>query len=302
MIGLKPVFFNIFKNPKTVASAWVIAIISILFCLFFLTGWSYFKLDALVIWIFSCLSVLLLSQKLKTDESDHPDWILIILGILLAAFSFLNIPLGFGNPPYSIGDFSILLSGISLVFFGIIGKRLLFLPVVLPAIAVIGFQFYEKVNVYFQWLSAPLIPPIVASTGFLLKMIGTQFTIRENLVSFVSSTGEYVNLIISTDCTGIWSLGTFTITCIIILVSFPQARTGKSYVLFLVGYIGTYITNILRVWFIVLVGYYWGSLAAVKSAHDYFGWILFSIWVIIFWYFFITHHLNISIIDKINIR
>lgn len=289
-----------FNDPRTTAILWILIIIFTLFCVFVFTGWGYFKFDVLVIWCLSCFSVLYLSQNIPAKDSYQRDWNQILLGLFFMIFSFINIPIGFGNPPYSIGDFSIFLSGVSLVFFGIIGVKNYFLPVILPAVAVIGFQFYEKFNIYFHWLSEPLIPPIVASTAFLLKTINAESIITGNTISFTSLTGEYVNLIISTDCTGIWSIGTFTITCIIILVSFPEARTLKSCFLLFIGYIGTFSTNILRVWFIILVGYVWGSHAAVKSAHDYFGWLIFTVWLIIFWYFFITRHLGLSIFDKIR--
>jgi exosortase/archaeosortase family protein len=285
------------NNPKYIACIWVVFILFAIIGFFSLTKWSFFKLDAFVIWLLACVAILYLSQKM-TAKKAKTNWIMIILGLLLVLLSLLNIPLGFGNPPYSIGDFSILLSGISLVFFGFKGYRSFFLPTILPAVAVIGFQLYDKFQTYLEWISKPLIPPIVVSTTFFLRILRANYTVRENIITYLTIPGETVTLIITENCTGIWSLGTFTISCLIVLASFPQARNAKSYLLIFIGYLGTIASNILRVWFILFVGYYWGSYAAVKSAHDYFGWLIFSVWVIVFWYVFIRYHLKISITGK----
>lgn len=221
---------------------------------------------------------------------------MIILGIFLIVLSFFNIPLGFGNPPYSIGDFSIFLSGASLIFFGFLGYNTYTIPVILPAVAVIGFQLYDRLTNYLITFSQPLILPITSLTKIFLQILHADFTIEGNIISYFSVSGEQITLIITENCTGIWSLGTFTVTCLIILVSFPQARTFKSLVFILIGYLGTIVSNILRIWLIVFVGYYWGNYIAIKVAHDYFGWIIFSIWVILFWYLFITRHLKISVV------
>lgn len=286
------------NDHKRIIYLWTIFIFFNIFCFLLFTKWSFFKFDALIIWIFFCIAIVFLSQKMSSCEKKR-NKIMILLGIMLIIYSFFNIPLGFGNPPYSIGDFSLLLSGVNLVFFGIMGYRSLLLPALLPAIAVIGFQLYDNFSFYLVWFSQPLIPLIIHSTTFFLSVLQVDFISKANYISYNSLSGDSVNLVITENCTGIWSLGTFAITCLIIIASFPQARTRKSIFYFFIGFLGTIASNILRIWLIVFVGRYFGSHAAIKFTHDYFGWLFFTFWVIIFWYLFITRHLNISVTGEI---
>ena len=81
---------------------------------------SYFEIDAFGMWVLSCLVILYLSRK-KTDQfSDNQQRIIILIGILMCIFSFISIPLGITNPPYSIGEISLLLSGIGVIVFGLL--------------------------------------------------------------------------------------------------------------------------------------------------------------------------------------
>jgi exosortase len=256
---------------------------------------SYFKIDALSIWIFSC--IIILYQSRKSIQILSPEWgrNVIILGLLICVFSFLNIPLGLGNPPYSIGDFSIFLSGAGLVFFGFYRIRSYLLPVSIPCIAVIGFQVYELFLVHEQTLSAPLLPFTIFFASVLLSLLGIPATINGDLVYFISKTGAPIYLQITPECTGIWSLGTFTIMALLVLSTFPEAlKNRRTFLLIGIGYLGTYAGNILRIGAIAMSGYLYGPTGAIESTHLYFGWIFFLCWMIVFWYYFFTRILGIS--------
>ena len=49
------------------------------------------------------------------------------------------------------------------------------------------------------------------------------------------------------------------------------------------GLAGTYLANLLRVFLIALIGFYYGTDALIL-AHRNFGWIIFMVWVTLFWY------------------
>jgi hypothetical protein len=59
-------------------------------------------------WLMNIESTTLLSRREVAHFPDRERILVIVMGILLALFSFVNIPIGFGNPPYSIGDADIL--------------------------------------------------------------------------------------------------------------------------------------------------------------------------------------------------
>jgi exosortase/archaeosortase family protein len=239
---------------------------------------------------------LYLSQKPDIPLYDADGKKVIILGIVVTIFSFVNIPLGFGNPPYSIGDFSIFLAGIGLILVGLFRIRSYILPLALPLIAVIGFQVYDHFLRNEDLIVAPLIPPVVFVTQFLLNSVGIPAQTAGNLIWYNSLQGAPITISIVSDCTGIWSLGTFTIASLIVITSFPQSKSLKGFFLILIGYCGTYVANLMRVFIIALSGYFFGPVGVIEQTHVHIGWIVFTLWMGIFWYYFFTRFLGLSVL------
>jgi len=281
-----------------IAKIWSIFCIFVLLLIIAIQKSSYFEMDAFGIWILSCLAIIYLSKKRTGGFSEKQQIIIIIIGILMCILSFSSISLGITNPPYSIGELSLLLSGIGVIVFGLFNSRSLVLPVSIPFIAVMGFGLYELFLRHEDWITAPAIPFIVSLTISLLNVFGISAVSNGNVVSFMSLTGSMVYLSIVSDCTGIWSLGTFTIATIIVLSSFPQSISRKSIGLIGIGYFGTFCANIIRILVISLTGYIFGPRGIIEPVHVHIGWVVFSAWMIIFWYYYFTRQVGISFIKK----
>jgi len=259
---------------------------------------SYMEMDAFGMWVLSCLAILYLARKKTGQFSKNQQQIIVFVGILMCIFSFISIPIGITNPPWGIGELSLLLSGIGVILFGLLNFRSLVLPVSIPFIAVIGFGVYELFIRNEAWITAPLIPFIIILTIWLLNLFSIPSVVDGNIISFISKTGDPVYLAIVSDCTGIWSLGTFTISVIIVLSSFPQSISRKSMILIGIGYIGTFCANVIRILVISLSGYYFGPKGVIEQVHVHIGWIVFSLWMIIFWYYYFTRQIGISFFKK----
>lgn len=281
---------------QKIAFFWTVFVFISIFFFFLFTISSYQKIDAVFIWILSCIGILYLSQKPDIPLYDADGKKVIILGIVVTIFSFVNIPLGFGNPPYSIGDFSIFLAGIGLILVGLFRIRSYILPLALPLIAVIGFQIYDHFLRNEDLIVAPLIPPVVFVTQFLLNSVGIPAQTAGNLIWYNSLQGAPITISIVSDCTGIWSLGTFTIASLIVITSFPQSKSLKGFFLILIGYCGTYVANLMRVFIIALSGYFFGPVGVIEQTHVHIGWIVFTLWMGIFWYYFFTRFLGLSVL------
>ena len=168
----------------------------------------------------------------------------------------------------------------------------------IPFFAVTGFAVYELFIRNEEWITAPIIPYIVTLTISLLNLFGIRSVSDGNVISFISLTGSPVYLSIVSDCTGVWSLGTFTITVLIVLSSFPKSITKKSILLIGIGYIGTFCANHYRILVISLSGYYFGPSGIIEQVHVHVGWIVFSLWLVIFWYYYFTRQIGISFFKK----
>ncbi|EHQ34336.1 exosortase/archaeosortase family protein [Methanoplanus limicola] len=290
------------NSPAVIALIWIILIIILLSVYFITTPSSYSKMDALLIWILSCISLLYLSTKDQICFNKKDKIFAILAGTGVCIFSFLNIPLGLGNPPYSIGEFSILLSGAGIILFGIAGYKKLILPVLFPLIAVLGFEGYEIFLRNQDWLIGPLIPPTVMLSSGIMNIAGLNPTVSGNTISYLSVSGETINLAIVYDCTGIWSLGTFTVASLIVLSTFPESINLRSVCFVSIGYIGTYAANIGRIFLISLSGYIYGPVGVIEQVHVHIGWVLFTIWMIIFWYIYFKHFIDLKFLNKISIE
>jgi exosortase/archaeosortase family protein len=282
------------------------AIIWTCFCLLTLGAFiltqksSYMEIDALSMWILSCAAIIYLSQKGMVQQGGTQNFFILIIGFFMCLLSFFTIPFGITNPPYTIGEFSLLLSGIGVMIFALLGFRSLLLPVAVPFIAVMGFSGYEAFVRNEDWITAPLIPVITTISVTLMKFLGLNPVSNGNIISFMSLTGSPIYLSIVSDCTGIWSLGTFTVTVIIVLSSFPASITKKSLLLIAIGYLGTMIANITRIVSIALAGYFFGPAGIMETVHIHIGWIVFSSWLIIFWYYYFTRHVGLTFFKKGN--
>jgi exosortase/archaeosortase family protein len=290
--------FSCVQDAYKIAKIWTFFCIVTLVIFILAQTSSYMEFDAFGMWALSCLAILFLSRKETDRFSENQQRVIILIGLLMCSLSFFSISVGITNPPYSIGELSLLLSGIGVVTFGLLNFRSLVLPVSIPFIAVVGYSLYELFLRNEVWLTAPIIPVIVLFTVSLLNFLGIRAFSDSNYISFISQTGDPVYLSIVSDCTGIWSLGTFTVSVIIVLSSFPQSISKKSLLLIGVGYIGTFCMNIIRILAISLSGYYFGPAGLIEQMHVHIGWIVFSLWMIIFWYYFFTRQIGISFFKK----
>jgi exosortase/archaeosortase family protein len=285
-------------TPFTVAKIWIAFVLLSLGVFLLFVGKTYYTFDAFGIWLLSCIALVYLSRQKIEYLNERQKIIVIAFGIGICLLSFASIPLGISKPPYSIGEYSLFLSGIGLILFGALKLRSLILPVSIPCIAIIGYDGYRLFLEYVDIITAPLIPFTVSLTTTILDSIGIQTITDGDIITFISQNGLPIHLRIIGECTGIVSLGTFTIALIIVITTFPKSITRKSIGLIAIGYIGTYCANIGRIVLIAMSGYYFGPAGVIEQVHVHIGWILFSSWMIIFWYYFFTRHLGFSINKK----
>jgi exosortase/archaeosortase family protein len=295
---MKEMISSFAGDINKVAKIWTFFCLLTLFSFILVQGSSYMEIDALSMWILSCAAIIYLSGKDTGQHFNNQNFFILIIGFLMCLLSFISIPLGITDPPYTIGEYSLLLSGIGVIVFALLGFRSLILPVSIPFIAVMGYGGYEAFVRNQDWITAPMIPIITNIIISLLNFLGIDAVSKGNIISFMSQTGSPIYLAIVSDCTGIWSLGTFTVTIIIVLSSFPASVTKKSLLLIIIGYLGTIFANITRILLIALAGYFFGPVGIMEDVHVHIGWVVFSLWLIIFWYYYFTRQVGINFFKK----
>lgn len=213
----------------------------------------------------------------------------IPLKIVCVLFGLSACVLAFSMDSFRMPEVSLLLSGLSIIFFAVLGFRGLIIPTGVPIVVSLASRFIRP-------LMVSLIEPLVKLTFLVVSFVFGLFVEVQtrdvnNVLSFKSVNGVFMNIGIDNSCSGIWSLGAFVIAMFLVLIVFPYIF--REWILFFsIGFAVTYFLNIVRIVFVCFVGYYTGSYEQVMFAHTHIGWILFTIWMIVFWYFFISEFLK----------
>jgi exosortase/archaeosortase family protein len=279
---------------------WFIIYVILLVGGFFLFDRSLFSDMAVFIGILSGI-IVLYSAKKKTQGkmSSNKKVIYIALGLLIAAFSFANeflaligLDMHFWNPPYSLGEFSVLLSGLSFAYFAFLGYSALMVPAGFSAFVITVYQIYDMYAKNLEWIAAPLLGPSTQLSVLVLNVLGVKASgSSDYIISYIARDNFPAAVQIVTDCTGIWSLSAFTASVLLVSLAFPKIFSRKGAMYLAVGYIGTYAANILRIVAICLSVYYDRTSGLVPATHMHAGWIAFSGWMLIFWYMFFSTYL-----------
>lgn len=259
-----------------------IILVSTLFMVY--TGINWLSPMVILLWIASAVIILKKIEIKKEEKEKRYRIILFLLGFGVLVFSVVNIPLGFGNPPFTVGDLAITLSGFTIIFLAYFGYYSIILPASLPLMAILGFQIYDLFHDNIEVIATPLIPLTTACTVLSFQLLGVNVDSQANIITIMTKNGDPLSLSIVADCSGIYSLGAFGVVALLALITYRRVNLREGLVLS-VGFIGTYVFNLLRVILISFVAYYYGWSDKAESAHTHIGWILFGIWMFIFWYF-----------------
>jgi len=135
------------------------------------------------------------------------------------------------------------------------------------------------------------------STGFLTSTIVSFFGISINKlesgwntnrdlwnITFDNAPSGQSSVGIDAACSGIHSLTVFT--AVFLLMIFEARHRLKwdllTILVTLIGILGTYILNLIRIMIIISLFYYYGSDIAMP-VHDYLGYAILIIWLPVFW-------------------
>ena len=147
------------------------------------------------------------------------------------------------------------------------------------------FIVIDKLNIIDGWnfneffVHALLAKPL----GNFLSILGYEVLVdRDTLIYYDTTLGYTQRVWIADDCSGIYSIFIFISFFISYIV--VEYKKFDSYALYflIIGVISAYVANILRMALIILAGHYRGG-DALEWAHVNVGWMLFTLWMLIFW-------------------
>lgn len=232
--------------------------------------------------IFGILMILsdLVINFLREDNLGRYDILIIVNGLIWISYNF--IPNSFNQEK----NFLFLFSNILII--------LLIVPSLLYTILLKSSSSNFESKILYYLLSKPLVN-LLNLTGYeaftSYDIISKEGTIGWGTVRYKNFDGSSSQVYIATMCSGIYSIYIFVSAYIsFILTEFKSWNRNFSFALFF-GLVTAYISNIFRMYIIVLAGHYWGD-EALQWTHTYAGWFIFTIWIFLFWNIIFKYFLN----------
>ena len=197
------------------------------------------------------------------------DNVLIFFGAVLVAYNF--VPESYEREK----DFLLILSGV------------LVLILVIPLILMRAFQgdFDAGVNAY----SAVFLVP---EANAILNLLGIQSwagTDPSNLGIPTLYFPSHLNiepLGVTTSCSGIYSFSIFAGAFTAFILTEYNEVNRRVGALLVLGFVTSYVANLLRIVIVVLVGV-WAPgddpMESLLQAHSNLGWMIFVLWITVFW-------------------
>lgn len=132
-----------------------------------------------------------------------------------------------------------------------------------------------------RYLTDWVVPMEARMLAVILRLVGIPSMVSTTSV-YLDKGGFYLPIYINWNCVGWQSFILYGIT-LITGIQGPFTKTSK-FEAMLVGFLGTFLVNLLRIASVAVVAYWWGQLPAVIY-HDYGGTIIILLWLFAYWWF-----------------
>ena len=165
--------------------------------------------------------------------------------------------------------------------FTIIFSRACIVPAIL--LAIYGFSVAFPILVT-GWLGEPSAIVIANTIAVIARILGFPVTSEGPVLIFASVTGGIISATIIPGCAGYDTIGVFIVLFSLMMLDIRLPLKRAWYIL-LLGLIGTWLLNILRIMVTVAAGYYWGR-GALETVHENAVYIIFPLWYALFVYIY----------------
>jgi len=246
---------------------------------------SYFNVFGAIIPTFGFLLLFLKKEDLPLDAKTSLVERVLGFSILFSSFFlyYLLVPLIFSSLFfYSTPNYILYIFGLCLAFFGVSSLRKAFTPLFLMVAASSNPFVSEWLK---QYLSPYVVPFFVGLTVGILKFLGISVTTGSQDVIILQTWNGPLSLQIIWNCVGVDSMFIFSTVLVILLLEDRSSNIKAKLSWSLIGILGTFLVNVIRVTLIFITDYYYGSEAGGKL-HFSVGYILFFAWLAFFFFVF----------------
>ena len=164
-----------------------------------------------------------------------------------------------------LGIFTIIFSGAAII------------PTIL--LNIYGFSLVFPI-VTTQWLGEPSAILVTNTVIATTQMLGLPIMSQGQVLYFTSVTGDTISTTVIPSCAGYATIGIFIVLFTLAMLDI-RLPLRKAWWIFLVGLVGTWLLNIIRIVISLAAGYYWGS-GTLETVHLNLVYVIFPLWYALF--------------------
>jgi len=197
----------------------------------------------------------------------------IILGIVIISVDYAqNI---FFGSRLGLLDMLFIFCGVVVAFYGVKSFKLFWVPTTYGIVLLLGYQI-ESVAPNFVALQNWMAEVMASS----MRLLGIKAAVTGHVV-YLNSGSTTLGLNVEGDCTGVQGILAFGMLSTMAVLDI-KAKMSRLVPLFVIGFVGAFLINIVRL-FIVFVAFEYLGTSIGAEVHVYMGYLLFIAWVMVFW-------------------
>ena len=211
-------------------------------------------------------------KSVKELTQKGGNWEIASGAAIIAADYAQNI---IAHSPLGLIDMIVIFAALVMVFYGIRSFRLFWVPSTYGIVLLLGYQLGNIAPDFValqDWMAS-----LMASS---MQLLGIQATVSGHIVAMDSSYGPLL-LNVEGDCTGVQGILAFGMLSTMAVLDM-KAKLSRIIPLFVIGFVGAFLINIVRLMGVFLAFEYLG-IDIGTSVHVYLGYLLFIAWVMVFW-------------------
>jgi exosortase/archaeosortase family protein len=211
-------------------------------------------------------------KDVKSQTQRGSSWEIAVGAIIIVAVYAFKIVSG---ARLGILDFTILFSALALSFYGIRSFKLFWVPAAYGVVLLLGYQLENLTPNYVamqDWMAGVM--------GSSMSLIGVSNSVVGHYV-YLNSGTHTLALNVEGDCTGVQGILAFGLLSTMSVLD-VKIKLSRLIPIFALGFLGAFLINIVRLFFVFLTFEYLGVYAG-DTVHVYLGYVLFILWVLAFW-------------------
>lgn len=193
----------------------------------------------------------------------------IIVGLVLLGLAFV-IPL---STDFFLLRLLVAWVGLFAVCFG----QAALIPLIL--LATYAFTIYFPILVD-NYLAVGFISTAVAPVAWLVRLSGLHIVSGSQTFQFSLPSGLPIVVQVASACAGPTTMAVFVVIFTLMMLDLPLPWP-RAVQVFLLGVVGTWLQNVIRIVIILGCGYFWGY-NALETAHYWTVYVMFPLWYLLF--------------------